>query len=320
MKKVYLSAYRFFGFSFLFGISATILSFFFLMLFFLANSSWIAPTILAPTSDRMLTFANAYQQALQNVEALRAQKHSAEVEYATALLKYRGYAALQAGLGDGHRTMKRLEGQTHNDLRQSATLSRQLDRNRDQIERSLKAGLITSADAAGQLAAAQSFDNSLTGSQVSITSASLAGQTSLTQARVNAEEARASIEIKAKELELSEKVLASAETQLRRLEASSYYRAMAGNGANLAFVPYENRNKVSVGDPVFACRLLLIACRKIGTVKEILDDEQTVEFPIFNVRFSRTMRGTFAVLDIASEEQDSMRDKLFFVNSKPLLF
>jgi hypothetical protein len=32
------------------------------------------------------------------------------------------------------------------------------------------------------------------------------------------------------------------------------------------------------------------------------------------------MRGTFAVLDIASEEQDSMRDKLFFVNSKPLLF
>ncbi len=120
-------------------------------------------------------------------------------------------------------------------------------------------------------------------------------------------------------MELAEKVLSSATTQLKRLKDSSYYRAMEGNGANLAFVPYENRENVKAGSPVYRCRLLVLFCRRIGTVKEVLNDEQTVEFPIFNVRFSRTMRGTFAVLDIAPDEQDAMRDKLFFVNSKPLL-
>lgn len=320
MKRVYLSAYRFFGFSFLFGISVTILGFFFLMLFFFANNSWIAPTILSPTSDRMLTFANAYQQAIQNVEALRGKKHAAQIEYFTALSTNRGYAALRFGLGKGHHTLLGLEGQKQDDLRRSAQLSRELRSNQEQIDRSLKAGLITSAEAARELATAQSFQNSLTDNKLSMTTASLGEQSARTQAAVNTEQSAALIAIKAKELELAEKVLASAETQLTRLRASSYYRAMAGNGANLAFVPYENRDKVNVGDPVFTCHLLLIACRKIGTVREILNDEQSVEFPIFNVRFSRSMRGTFAVLDIAPSEQDSMKDKLFFVNSKPLLF
>ncbi len=176
MKKLYLSIYRLLGFSSLLGLSVTIACFFFLMLFFFANDSWIAPTILSRTSDRMLTFANAYQQALQNVETLRGKKQTAELEYSSALSTHRDYASLTTELRNGRRTLAGLRRQTRSDLRESTELSRQLDRNRKQIDRSLKAGLITNEEAAQELAAGQSFHNALTDRRVSITSASASGE------------------------------------------------------------------------------------------------------------------------------------------------
>ena len=320
MKRVYLTVYRSLGFTFLTGITLAILFFFTMMLFFAANSSWVAPTHLSPTSDKMLTFNNAYQQALQNVSTVEQAAAVAQRNLQFAQQRLGQYSHLGGTLSHNLGNLQSLTATKSRDLQASRAIDANLMRNQGEIDRALGAGLISVSEAAEQRAAVQNFHNSLTDSSVSVNSAMFGGASGVTQVAMQVGQAQADIANYQSQFDSSQQLLRPAQENLRRLQRSAYFNAYRNNGADYAFIPYENLDKAQVGQPVYACLLMVIVCHKVGKIDAVYSDEQQVEFPIFNVKFSRTMRGTIVGLTMDPENRNEMGSKLFFVGTKPLLF
>lgn len=54
-----------------------------------------------------------------------------------------------------------------------------------------------------------------------------------------------------------------------------YYLSVSGTSSlHFAFVPYRNQSNVSVGTGVYDCYLNMVACNKVGTVKQISAGEE----------------------------------------------
>jgi hypothetical protein len=107
-----------------------------------------------------------------------------------------------------------------------------------------------------------------------------------------------------------------ANAALETLNKTAYMAAMR-NGANLAFIPYENHKIAVTGEPVFDCLLTIAICHQVGTIRQIHNDEQMLDFPLFNVKLARTVRGFMVELDVT--DKSAMSSSILFVG-KPLLF
>jgi hypothetical protein len=105
-----------------------------------------------------------------------------------------------------------------------------------------------------------------------------------------------------------------AQQTVNAISTTPYALARAGS-INLAFVPYDNSDAV-VGTSVFDCYLMFVGCRKVGTVKTVFTSEELVDFPVFNMRLNRTVRGNLVQLDL--EKPASVFSTVLFVGSKPL--
>jgi hypothetical protein len=79
-------------------------------------------------------------------------------------------------------------------------------------------------------------------------------------------------------------------------------------------VPYGNLDNVTVGAPVYACRLSFVACREVGRVREVLRGEVSFDHP----RRDSNLRGQMVELDLA--EGDAVKQDILFVGAKPLVF
>jgi hypothetical protein len=108
--------------------------------------------------------------------------------------------------------------------------------------------------------------------------------------------------------------LTLANQALATLKDTSYMAAME-KGSNLAFVAYDNQQVARVGAPVYDCYLMIIACHQVGTVRHVYVDEQMIDFPVFNVRMIRTIRGFYVDMDITNPK--AMGSTVLFIN-KPL--
>lgn len=318
IRKFYLQMYRLLGFSFLVGISGTIVVFFLLMLFFFFNASWIAPTILSPTSDRMLQFAAAFQQVGQNIETLKVAQWQAQRDVTFAKNASIQLHALSLSLNAYSATTTSVGGMKAGDIKSSYALATELDRVKDQTQKNVKAGLITNLDATQTLAAVQSFHNTATDADLALSQLRINVQAQSVQLAGQVAQSDNDILTKQETLVAATKSLQAATGEYNTLLETSYYRAYTQHGADLAFIPYDNLPAAKVGAPVYDCYLLVAACHQVGTIAKIYKDEQIVDFPIFNVRFSRTVRGVFVDMDITKPE--SMKSLLVFVGHKPLLF
>lgn len=56
----------------------------------------------------------------------------------------------------------------------------------------------------------------------------------------------------------------------------------------------------------------------VGIVKYQYDDEQSIEFTIFNTRFTRIAKGVFVEFNLA--DTTAARDQSLFLGSAPLFF
>lgn len=317
LKNIYLKVYRAIGFWLLVSLTATIFFYSALMVFFLVNASWISPTILSPTSDRMLQFSAGYQTAVQNYATLKALESQAEREAELARNNVRKLRDLnEKFLKYNGRTIS-LTALQERGLEDSYKLSNNLESFKKETEQSVKAGLITKADAAQLLAYIQVFRNGVIDGNLNLGTTRITASTQEFQLNQQLAQAESDEKTKEEAFEAAKTSLALATKTLATLERSSYRRAL-DKGANLAFLPYENINAVKPGAPVFDCYLLVAACRKVGEIEEIYEDEQVIEFPIFNVRFSRTVRGVLASMKM--DNPASMSSSIFFAGRKPLFF
>ena len=102
----------------------------------------------------------------------------------------------------------------------------------------------------------------------------------------------------------SERVLATAKT-------SPYYQAL-NKTVTVLFVPYDNIYNIKIGEPIYDCHLQILACHKVGKVKQIYEAEQYAKHPLFKT----DLRGRFIGVEI---DPQAAKSPVVFIGGKPLL-
>lgn len=347
LHQFYIRGYRITSFTFLTAAMVTLAVYGITMIFFLFDSTWIAPTVLSTTSDKMLQFeggyltvtaqqgtANvAYNQAVRQVEVLTQQKDQ------LAILLAKSDSAIKVETTSNKVVIDQaslVANQRKKDLNSSALLSSQLETIKSETQNLLAAHVITQDIATQNLATIQSFGNSLTDSKTALLllnqqtddlsrkRETLLGAGKSVDAMISIT-AYASIQQLARQnlsdLKTAQDTVTAAKAQLDLATAAvstlnqTSYMAARKSGSNLAFVPYDNQRIAKVGSSVYDCYLLFVACHKIGTIRHVYHDELIVDFPLFNIKLSRTIRGFLIDLDVTNEK--AMSSSVLFVN-KPL--
>jgi hypothetical protein len=99
---------------------------------------------------------------------------------------------------------------------------------------------------------------------------------------------------------------------LNTLEESPMLRATQAKLA-LAFVPYDNEDRVSQGAPGYACSLGVLVCRKVGRIQAYWDGEVKQPHPVYG----RELRGQLA--ELVLEDPSFAKYDVLHVNRAPLL-
>jgi hypothetical protein len=99
---------------------------------------------------------------------------------------------------------------------------------------------------------------------------------------------------------------------LTSLEQSPMLRATQA-GLALAFVPYDNQERVVQGAPVYACRLGVLFCRRVGRIEAYWEGEVKQPHPVYG----REQRGQLA--ELVLEDPKFAKYDVLHVNRAPLL-
>lgn len=347
-KRAYLTGYRSVGFVVLASTLVALLFYAIAMVFFIFNTTWLAPTILSNTSDRMLQFRARHQSAVQIKQQAEitldhsirtAQVLEGHLGTVNDLLNRTQYAISSETQKDTAviNKARQLASSKLSDIKTSQELKSKFIQSRKLIQDSLDAGLITKEDANKQIVGIQNFENTITSNEIQLMQikeqaddldrkrSTLLGNAKSLDSMVTIK-AIADLKYQAlqteNELQTSIKTAHAAKQQLDIAKAAvenlmqSVYLAALDKSLNLAFVPYDNIKIAKIGQPVFNCHLLIIWCYRVGTIKHIYTDEQIVDFPVFNIRLSRTVRGFMVDLNVTDES--AMRSVILYAN-KPLL-
>ncbi|HTV25656.1 MAG TPA: hypothetical protein VMG12_43470 [Polyangiaceae bacterium] len=99
---------------------------------------------------------------------------------------------------------------------------------------------------------------------------------------------------------------------LNTLEESPMLRATQAKLA-LAFVPYDNEDRVNEGAPVYACSLGVLFCRKVGRIQGYWEGEVKQPHPVYG----RELRGQLA--ELVLDDPSYAKYDVLHVNRAPLL-
>lgn len=114
------------------------------------------------------------------------------------------------------------------------------------------------------------------------------------------------------QIEQQKRLIKEQEAVIHRLVQSPYLKAIE-NKVTLAFVANQNLRNVKLGTPLYGCVWGLVWCRKVGTVKAVLDGEvQDIHPHDESVR-----RGLMLEVDVS---EWGASETVLFAGSKPLWF
>jgi hypothetical protein len=337
--KSVVTIYRIFAIVTLYVVLGGVLAYGFVMGFYALNTSWAAPVILSPVDDKSLDFTEKLVTSRQTLEELNVDKKRLEEgvaemnKHKAALLALE--PELQAAIvrerkhnqASGPQLLE-LDKQKQSDNLKTQVVLMQVKEVEATIDKDLAAGLITKGDAATQRAALNQVQSSYTDSKIGevlLTDSILEKTTTDTksldvldkQAELISEIAQLDIAIGVAQKQLHEESqqIDRLKQALATAKQTPYYLTASGdNTVYFAFVPYDNRNNVSSGSPVYDCYLNMIACKKVGTVKQIFAGEEHAIHPIFRT----DMRGFLIQMQL--DHPESAKSKTVFLNRKPLFF
>jgi len=334
-----ITVYRIFAIAVLYLVLAGILTYAFVMGFYAVSSSWAAPIILSATDEKSLAFRAQLVTSQQTIEDLKVDSKKLEsgiaemINHRAALLALEPELRAAIAREERHNRatgteLAALDQQKQADNLRTQTVLVQLKEVESNIHKDLASGLITKGDAATQLAALNQAQGAFTDSkiaQVLLTDSILTKTTNGTstldvlekQAELRSEAAQLDVAINVAEKQLQEE-----SRQIDRLrqaittaKQSPYYlNAAGGQTLYFAFVPYNNQASAAAGQPIYDCYLNMIACRKVGTVKQVFTGEENATHPIFKT----PIRGFLIQMNL--DRPDSAKSKTVFLGRKPLLF
>jgi len=339
--KLVIALYRIFAIIVLYLVLAGIITYAFVMGFYAVNSSWAAPVIVSATDEKSLDFRQKLVISQQTIEDLKVDTNKLQSGL-DEMTKHRGALLelepeLQAAIAR-ERTHNRATGpalaaldqQKQADNLKTQRVLAQLKEVESNINKDLAAGLITKGDAATQLAALNTAEGAYTDSQIaeilltdSVLDKTTTGTNSLDvlekQAELRSEVAQLDIAISVAQKQLQEegRQIDRLREAIRTAKQSPYYLNASGEQRlYFAFVPYDNQTSAVAGSTVYDCYLNMIACRKVGTVKQIFPGEEQAIHPIFKTQ----IRGFLIQMNLDKDRADSAKSKTVFLGRKPLLF
>jgi hypothetical protein len=337
--KSIVTIYRIFAIVTLYVVLGGVLAYGFIMGFYALNTSWAAPVILSPVDDKSLDFTEKLVTSKQTLEELNVDKKRLEEgvaemnKHKAALLALE--PELQAAIvrerkhnqATGPQLLE-LDKQKQSDNLKTQVVLTQVKEVEARIDKDLAAGLITKGDAATQLAALNQAQSSYTDSKIGevLLTDSILEKTTTDTKSLDVLDKQAELISEIAQLDIAvgvaQKQLHEESQQIDRLrqalataKQTPYYLTASGdNTVYFAFVPYDNRNNVSSGSSVYDCYLNMIACKKVGTVKQIFAGEEHAIHPIFRT----DMRGFLIQMQL--DHPESAKSKTVFLNRKPLFF
>ena len=275
--------------------------------FYALNTSWAAPVILSPADDKSLDFTEKLvtsRQTLEdlNVDMKRLQDGVAEMnKHRAALLALE--PELQAAIvrekqhnqATGPQLLE-LDKQKQADNLKTQAVMAQVKEVEATIDKDLAAGLITKGDAATQRAALNQAQSTYTDSKIGeiLLTDSILEKTTTDTKSLDVLDKQAELISEVAQLDIA--IARGAKADLRRDETDRSLRQALSHGqadallpqrvrrctaVYFAFVPYDNQSNISIGTAVYDCYLNMVACRKVGTVKQIFAGEEHAIHPIF---------------------------------------
>jgi hypothetical protein len=339
LSRSVVTIYRVLGIFTLYLVLAGVLSYGFVMGFYALSTSWAAPVILSPSDDKSLDFTEKLVTSKQTLESLKVDKQRLESSIAemnghrAALLALepeleRAIAREAAHNRTAGPQLQQLDQQKQADNQKTLAVVAQVKEVEASIDKDLAAGLITKGDAATERAALNQAQSAYTDSKINelLLTDNILEKTTTDTKSLDVLDKQAELKSEIAQLDVALNVAAEQvreETQqVDRLRSAidtakqtPYYLSVSGKSpVYFAFVPYDNRASVAPGAPVYDCYLNMVACRKVGTVKQIFTGEEHAIHPLFRT----DVRGFLVQLNL--DRPESAKSKTVFLNRKPLWF
>lgn len=308
-------------------------------LFYTLDREWVAPASVSPSNDRILQMTSAEANGLLSIATATLERDKDQASIAAMRVQLHGLEQLSSQLRKainketdqnllGEAELAKLHGQKELDITVTKDVLEQLSHVQAEVQGNLAAGLITKTEASIQLSALNQTRNAYTDSKIG--SVLLKDQildhnntdTRMLEilsraAELEAEMAQLRIAITAGERQIaSDQIqIVNFNKAMGDLKRSPYYQVSKGTQRlNFAFVPYTNELRAARVAPVYDCYLNFLACRQVGRVAEVYDDEQHLINPISK----QEERGVLIRLDL--DQLESAKSKTLFVGRKPLFF
>jgi hypothetical protein len=337
--KSYVNLYRVTAVVVLYGMFAAIAAYAALMGFYSLNQSWVAPILISPSNDKILSLTAQMVASQQSLDSLNLSTKSlrearGEMVQRRAVLQHLNEQLEIAAAGQraanvtSSEELTRLVAQKHADLRNTQDMLSDIDRSESDVDRNLKAGLITRSEALAQKTTLAQFRNAYTDAQVSEVvlkdnvrqkmSTDLSVVDTMSKSiELRSELAQLDLNMRTGDDQIANNAVQMANIQkaIRTTQDNPYFvAAQSTTPVEMAFMPFDNQNAVSVDAPVYDCALSFVWCKKVGTVSRLFSEEERSTNPIFKT----DIRGTF--IQLALTDHEAVKSKTLFVGHKPLFF
>lgn len=344
-QKLIVSAYRMLGFVILSIIVVVLVGYIITTAFFYFSNTWIAPAAIAPTDEKVVALQSQLVEMQTARDRIADELNQAERSInAQQQFQLEFGKAIKSDLESRRATLGKIRALANAASSTRASIKSQnsafASTSRKKMQQEYAAGLIDrNTMAQGNFQLAQITSSNLTlaerqaefetraaelESQTRSLDALVAANTGDEQTALSYEVLRIKQEYEASRLDLAKAVetrdtlKAALERQdkiVASLKQSAYLRAV-NDGVHIAYVPYGNLTEAQKGEKLYACKVGMVLCYKVGEVVDVLPGEVQFKHP----HRDKIMRGQLVELKMDEEDADAAAEDVLFVGGKPLVF
>jgi hypothetical protein len=343
LNKYVVSTYKLIGFAVLTVIVLALLSYLGANVFYWFSTSWIEPTVVAPTDDRVLALST---QLLSQSSA--RDKVAADLADAERVMKMHedfldgARKALADELSDRKTELNRLMALDKSFASTRAEVASNgrafTSMSKRQLAAEYRARFIDRESAvAGALQLSQLAQGNVSMAEKEIElykrraelqretdalAAIVVGQPGKQSSRHSIEVLKIVQDVKRAEVELAkarddhevlQKSLERYDQMVKTLQESPFLKAVGGKGT-IAFVPYDNVDRIKPDAPLYGCAIGPLFCKRVGKVVALLSGEMSFKHPLHNSQ----LRGQ--PVQVQLDDLKDAERKVLFVGSRPILF